>query len=38
LTDNLIFAVKNAFNAHENVKISVLKAATRSREETEKIA
>jgi RNA-binding protein YhbY len=38
LTQSFIGALKNAFNIHNNAKISVLKSATRNKEETEKIA
>lgn len=38
ITEGFIELLKNAFKMHENAKISVLKTATRSREETEKIA
>lgn len=38
LTAGFFEALKNAFNIHKDVKISVLKSATRSKQEVEKIA
>lgn len=38
VTEGFTELLKNTFNTHENVKISVLKTATRSREGTENIA
>lgn len=38
LTENMIQAVRHAFNTHENVKISVLKTATRDKQELREMA
>jgi len=38
LTENMLKSIKNAFNTHENVRISILKSATRNRDEIKKIA
>lgn len=38
ITENFIIALKNTFITHNNVKISVLKSATRGRGEMQKIA
>lgn len=38
ITENLIETLKNHFKNHMNVKVSVLKSATRDRKEIEKIA
>ena len=36
VTENFISTLKHYFKSHENVKISVLKSATRDREELKK--
>ena len=38
LTIGFIETLKNHFKSHENIKISVLKSATRNREELKKIS
>lgn len=38
LTEGLIDTIKNAFKNHDDVKVSILKSATRDREEIENIA
>ncbi len=38
ITENFLETLKNYFKNHQNVKISVLKSATRNREELKKIA
>ena len=38
LTAGFIETLKNHFKSHENIKISVLKSATRNREELKKIS
>lgn len=38
ITQNFLETLKNYFKNHQNVKISVLKSATRNREELKKIA
>lgn len=38
LTGNIIQAVRDAFNTHENVKLSMLRTATRSKQEAREIA
>jgi RNA-binding protein YhbY len=38
ITDNFILSLKNLFKKHWNVKISVLKNATRDRKEIEKFS
>ena len=36
ITENFIYGLKNYFKKHENVKISVLKSATRDKTEIKK--
>ena len=38
ITENFIETLKNYFKSHENVKISVLKSATRSKAEINKFS
>ena len=38
ITENFLETLKNYFKNHQNVKISVLKSATRNREELKKIS
>lgn len=38
LTDNVILSLNNAFKAHSQIRISVLKSATRNKEEIIKLA
>ncbi len=38
ITDNFLETLKNYFKNHQNVKISILKSATRDREELKKIS
>ena len=38
LTEGFIESLKNSFKTYETARISILKSATRSREESEKIA
>lgn len=38
ITENFLKSVENQFKNHENVKISVLKSATRNREELKKLS
>lgn len=38
LTDNFISTLKDHFKKHENVKVSVLKSATRDRQQLKKIS
>ena len=38
VTDNFIASLKRRFETHANMKISVLKSATRNREELKKIS
>jgi RNA-binding protein YhbY len=38
ITENFILTLKNHFNKHKNVKVSVLKSACRDREELKKIS
>ena len=38
ITENFLETLKNYFKNHQNVKISVLKSATRDREELKKIS
>jgi len=37
ITDNFIELIKNGFKYHDQVKVSILKSATRDREELKKI-
>ena len=38
ITENFLETLKNYFKNHQNVKISILKSATRDREELKKIS
>ena len=38
LTENFLYNLKNSFNTHENVKISVLKSARQNKEMIKEIA
>jgi RNA-binding protein YhbY len=38
VTDNFVESIRNNFKNHENVKVSVLKSATRNREGLKKVS
>ena len=38
ITDNFISSLKKQFDTHENIKISVLRSATRNREDMKKLS